>query len=187
MQILRRADYRRMPWKNGQGVTEGVATFPEGSGVDGFDWRLTIAHVETDGPFSLFEGIDRTIALLAGAGLSLDLPDGRTVTLEPEAAPFSFPGEWPISGRNRDGPTIDLNIMTRRGRCTHRMERVNLPASGRFDASALCFLVFTGPASIILDGQETPVYRFDAACLHRGEEMAAPDGALMVVVTILPC
>jgi len=173
-----------MSWKNGKGVTEGVATFPEGSGIDSFDWRLSIAHVEADGPFSLFEGIDRSIALLAGAGLSLDLPDGNTVDLEPDTAPFSFPGEWAIDGRNRDGPTIDLNIMTRRGRCTHRMERVL--ASGRFKASALCFLVFNRPATITLDGQEIAVDPFDTVCLEREEEMTAPADTPMLAISISP-
>jgi environmental stress-induced protein Ves len=172
MRIVRRAGYRRMPWKNGGGLTEEVAVFPSGSGVEAFDWRVSIAHVETDGPFSPFPGIDRTIALLDGAGLALDLPDGRTVELAPGGAPFSFPGEWRISSRNLDGPTIDLNVMTRRGRCTHQMQRRNLGAGTRFAAPTTGFAVFSRQSRIEAGGEAFQIERFDALSLDAADEIA---------------
>ncbi len=51
------------PWKNGGGMTADVAASPPGAGMDGFDWRVSIARVEADGPFSVFPGVDRTMAL----------------------------------------------------------------------------------------------------------------------------
>ena len=61
MRILRAPDYRVMPWKNGGGTTTEVAVSPEGAGLDHFDWRISMARVEQDGPFSTFPGIDRTL------------------------------------------------------------------------------------------------------------------------------
>lgn len=169
MKIARRAGHRRMAWKNGQGVTEEVAAFPAGSGVGDFDWRLSIAHVGADGPFSLFAGIDRAIALLDGPALALNLPAGRTVTLAPGGAPFSFPGEWEISSRNPGGPTIDLNIMTRRGRCTHAMRRLALAPGESMTAPGFGWAIFNTPATIETGGTEHSIGRFDAICLDAGE------------------
>ena len=53
-----------MPWKNGGGVTSELARSPQ---ADEFDWRLSVAEVATDGPFSQFPGIDRLLVLLSGA------------------------------------------------------------------------------------------------------------------------
>ncbi|HEY3949962.1 HutD family protein, partial [Phenylobacterium sp.] len=50
--LLRAADRAPQPWKNGGGLTWPVAVSPEGAGLDGFDWRLSLALVESGGPFS---------------------------------------------------------------------------------------------------------------------------------------
>ena len=47
----RSADYRRMRWKNGLGETAQIAISPDGAALDGFEWRISMAHVEADGPF----------------------------------------------------------------------------------------------------------------------------------------
>ena len=173
MHLLRRDGYRRMPWRNGQGLTEEILALPEAAGIDSFDWRLSIAHVGADGPFSLFPGIDRTIALLDGAGLALDLPEGQNVRLEAGGDPFTFPGEWAISGRNAAGPTIDLNIMTRRGRCRHAMRRLQLKKDTAFEVPARGVAVFNGSTSIATDGGNVEIGRFDALMLDGTERFQA--------------
>ena len=169
MKILRRAGYRQMPWKNGQGLTEEVLTFPESSAVDAFDWRISIAHVGADGPFSLFPGIDRTIALLEGAGLILDLPDESEHLLSPGGTPFPFPGEWQISSRNVNGGTMDLNVMTRRGRFAHRMERLVFEAESRITAKSIRFLVPASAGSIMTQTEEVRFGPFDCLMIEDGE------------------
>ena len=37
------------------------------SSLDDFDWRLSLAQVDRDGPFSRFDNVDRTLVLLSGA------------------------------------------------------------------------------------------------------------------------
>jgi len=61
MKILRSADHKRMPWKNGGGETVEIAISPQGAGLADFDWRVSMATVASDGPFSVFPGIDRTL------------------------------------------------------------------------------------------------------------------------------
>lgn len=171
MRIIRREDYRRMPWKNGQGMTEEVLSFPTGSDAERFDWRVSIAHVGTDGPFSLFPGVDRTITLLEGNGLLLDLPEDRTVALTGTADPFSFSGDWSVASRNLDGPTMDLNIMTRRGRYQHAMTRRTFQTSQSLQAVEYTLLVPTADVHVAIDGCPSQINRFDTLELERDEQV----------------
>ena len=54
MRIIRPADLVRMPWKNGGGETTEIAVSPEAAGLDRFDWRVSMARVARNGPFSEF-------------------------------------------------------------------------------------------------------------------------------------
>ncbi len=57
-----------MPWKNGGGSTTELAIFPSDATLENFVWRLSTATVKTDGPFSHFAQIDRTLAIFIGCG-----------------------------------------------------------------------------------------------------------------------
>ncbi|MBN9049484.1 MAG: HutD family protein [Rhizobiales bacterium] len=122
MRIVRAADYRRMPWKNGGGSTTEVAIAPAAATLDNFDWRISMAHVATPGPFSRFPGIDRTLAVIEGQGIHLAIA-GLTVTLDRGAPPHFFPGDIDTDATLIDGPIDDLNVMSRRARYDHRMTR----------------------------------------------------------------
>jgi environmental stress-induced protein Ves len=71
IQHLLATDRPAVPWKNGQGRTWQVAAHPEGADVSHFDWRISIAEISQDGAFSAFPGVDRTIAVIDGAGVEL--------------------------------------------------------------------------------------------------------------------
>lgn len=60
-----------MPWKNGGGMTRELVCQPPDADMDSFDWRVSIAHIASDGPFSSFSGVDRIITLLSGGGVHL--------------------------------------------------------------------------------------------------------------------
>lgn len=124
MRIIRAADYATMPWKNGGGTTTEIAVSPPGAALSDFDWRISMAHVGADGPFSSFPGIDRTLSLLGGQGLALVFDDGETVELDRSSEPFFFAADRAVSGRLTDGPIDDLNVMSRRGRWTHNVSRL---------------------------------------------------------------
>jgi environmental stress-induced protein Ves len=128
MILIRPAEYRRMPWKNGGGVTTEIAVSPPGAGVSDFDWRISMATVAQAGPFSVFPEIDRTLAILEGPGIDLDI-EGVAVTLTPSSPPHSFPADAPTHGVPIAGPIVDLNVMTRRGRFRHAVRR--LTGAGR--------------------------------------------------------
>ena len=44
---------------------------PAGAPLAAFDWRVSVADVAADGPFSRFPGVDRVLVLIAGAGMRL--------------------------------------------------------------------------------------------------------------------
>lgn len=164
--IWRAADHRRMPWKNGGGVTTEIAVSPEGAGLDDFDWRVSTALVASDGPFSAFPGIDRTLTILEGDGLILDI-EGEQVELLPTSAPFSFAADRPTSARLVGGPVTDLNVMTRRGRLSHRVSRIDTGAGKgvRSDAPVRLFLCASGRASLAANGHRVDLGVMDMADL----------------------
>lgn len=171
MQIITREHYTRMPWKNGKGLTEEIMAFPPDCTMETFDWRLSIAHVGVDGPFSVFPGVDRSIALLDGEGLRLDLPDGSQKTLAPYGQPFAFPGEWAISSTNLGGPTMDLNIMTRRGRYRHHIRRERGAGPLSIEAVAQTLLVFKTAASIGTSEGPIAINPLSTVMLDSGEQI----------------
>jgi len=113
--VLTPADYRRMPWKNGGGHTTEIATFPAGSDFASFVWRVSIADVLDDGPFSPFAGIDRTLVLLAGGGIRLT-GESSPIELRMAFEPIVFSGDASLQCSLLAGPVRDFNLMVRRGK-----------------------------------------------------------------------
>lgn len=113
---LTSADYRRTRWKNGAGWTTELARDPPGAAdaASTFRWRVSIAEVAADGPFSPFPGVDRELLLLDGAGMRLEFADAAPVTLTRRLQAARFAGEAAVTGRLLDGPTRDFNVMARR-------------------------------------------------------------------------
>jgi environmental stress-induced protein Ves len=102
------------PWKNGGGITREIAVMPEDASLAAFTWRVSVAEIARSGLFSAFPGIDRQILLLAGAGVRLEAEGIDHLLAEP-LAPFAFAGEAAVEATLLDGPSQDLNVMTRRG------------------------------------------------------------------------
>lgn len=120
MRLVRWKSLIAQPWKNGGGTTTEIAAFPEGAGFDDFLWRISSAEVATDGPFSPFPGVNRTLVVFEGDGIALDI-GGRIHRVDGRTRLVSFPGDEPAHGRLLAGPVRDLNVMTRRGRYAHRV------------------------------------------------------------------
>ena len=118
--LLQPADYARMPWKDGGGQTTEIAVHPAGATLADFDWRVSIADITADGPFSGFPGVDRTLVLLSGAGVRLT---GTTHTAELRVPyePYAFSGDDATACALVDGPVRDFNLMLRRGRVRGRI------------------------------------------------------------------
>jgi environmental stress-induced protein Ves len=66
VKVVCASECRTTAWKNGGGSTTEIAVAPMGASLDDFDWRVSMARVASDGPFSEFAGIDRTLDILKG-------------------------------------------------------------------------------------------------------------------------
>jgi environmental stress-induced protein Ves len=133
--VVRRSDWRPQAWKNGGGVTHEV--WRDGLGPDGrapggeaaiapFGVRVSCAEVASDGPFSSFPGIDRTILLMEGEGFVLRRDDGLRVRVTEVGAPFRFRGEERWDCQLVAGRVLDLNLMVARERASAELEVVRL-------------------------------------------------------------
>jgi environmental stress-induced protein Ves len=171
VRLVQFKDLPVVPWRNGGGVTREVAAF-RGPDDGEFLWRLSIATVNADGPFSAFEGIDRTIAVLAGRGIALQMPD-RTVRVTGDTGPFSFAGETPVHAVVLEGETTDLNAMTRRGHFIHTMRRLQPNARTAIKGAANeTILVFGGRTIVEGPDESVEAGAFDAlAEIAPGEEI----------------
>ena len=155
MKIIRASSCRTTPWKNGGGTTTEIAAEPPGASLGTFDWRISMASVVVDGAFSTFPGIDRTLAVVSGKGLMLTIGSKAAVSLERGSYPISFDGDVPTSARLTGGEITDLNVMTRRGRFSHRLQRIREPISCTLGArEGAVVLSFNGSAKLI-SGQDT--------------------------------
>lgn len=152
-----------MPWKNGGGVTRELARCPQG---DEFDWRLSVAEVATDGPFSQFPGIDRLLVLLSGGGMDLTVVEtGEVERLRQPLHTHRFAGEMAIDATLVDGPTTDLNLMWRRDRFDASVRHLPLPVG--YDPVRRTMLVF------VVDGGATLA---DGTMLRAGDVVETTDG-----------
>src|SRR5690606_20746357 len=114
--VLRASDYRRIRWKNGAGWTSEILKVHASDERDTNDWiwRLSIADIEADAPFSAFPGVERELVLLNGNGLRLRFDDGESQELLPPHDSLRFAGERTAFGELLDGPTRDFNLMWKR-------------------------------------------------------------------------
>lgn len=165
--VLSCADYQQMAWKNGAGSTLEVAAAPVGSGLPDFYWRVSIADVEAEGPFSLFPGVDRVLTLVDGPSMVLAV-DSTDYRLTP-ATPFAFPGESTVSCRLPAGPIRGINVMTRRGRAAASVTVLDVEAHRDITVHpGEILLTFALSGQLALSVSElAPVAleRLDAVCL----------------------
>jgi environmental stress-induced protein Ves len=140
------------PWKNGGGVTWQVASEPPGASFEfadfEFDWRISLARVAADGPFSSFPGVDRILTVLEGA-MRLSVAGRAPLVLDQTAAPYSFPGDADCAAELIE-PVTDLNLMVRRDSFRAEVETVHVQAETplALDGDTVILLVASGEVEI---------------------------------------
>lgn len=115
MEIIRFADLKPQPWRNGGGVTRELVSHPlAASAQDGvWDWRVSIADLTKAGDFSPFPGMERVLTVVEGELLLLNV-GGSEHPLE-KYRPFRFSGEAASSATLPTGDIRNLNVITRAG------------------------------------------------------------------------
>ena len=140
--IVHPSQIRPERWANRGGWTRTLLAWP-----DPRHWsvRVSIADVETAGPFSAYPGVDRWFAVLEGGGVRLTTA-GRAPTpvRADDDEMHAFSGDDATNCELLAGATRDLNVMARRAdaRATVRALRGIAAATGlRTDAALIgCFV-----------------------------------------------
>lgn len=112
--IIRHGDYRSMPWRNGKGVTLEIAREPASG--DPFAWRLSLADLTVDGPFSPYPGYRRAIVLVSGHSIHLRYHGHGSCVLDCRRRGARFEGNWRTGCTLGQGPCTDLSLIVARGR-----------------------------------------------------------------------
>ncbi|MCX2748560.1 HutD family protein [Arthrobacter sp. MI7-26] len=167
MEIIRFAELRPEPWRNGGGVTRELASHPKAaSAQDGaWDWRVSIADVGSAGDFSTFPGMERVITVIDGELLLLTV-DGEEHPLE-KYRPFRFSGEAASSSALPTGDIRDLNVIARAGEFKGYTSIIEL-------SKKRAHPVFEGQMAVLLEGKATVTPGTEPADAADGETAAAP-------------
>jgi hypothetical protein len=91
------------PWANGGGTTRELARAGDGS------WRISLADIDRDGPFSTFARRNRLLTVVGGSVLGLQV-DGETHMVEPQR-PFAFSGDAHVVATVPEGAVRALNVV----------------------------------------------------------------------------
>ena len=154
MEIIRYAELKAHPWRNGGGVTRELARYPRTPSVptaaqtaapdNAWDWRVSIAEVSKAGAFSAFAGMERVLTVIDGELFLLSV-DGAEHPLE-KYRPFRFSGEADTAGALPTGDILDLNVITRNGSFKGYTSIIEL-------SKKRAHPVFEGQFGILLQGQ----------------------------------
>ena len=99
-----------MPWANGRGTSYEIASDRNEAGE--WTWRLAMAPVNEDGPFSRIECVNRSLAVVEGAGMLLSVDRKKLQCLPMQVVRFR--GDAITEATLTDGPIMDINLMVRR-------------------------------------------------------------------------
>jgi environmental stress-induced protein Ves len=158
LKIIRQSSFTATPWKNGGGITYEAMRVPLGS--DPFLWRVSVAHIDSSGPFSDFAGYSRSMVLLRGAGLTLKFGNGEQRVLQKIGDSAAFDGAMPTQCELLQGPCVDLNFMSSKSlRADARIVRLDQgPTALSAPDSAL---IFSLEAPLLLDGDAGDAVRLE--------------------------
>lgn len=170
--VLRLPDAKRVwgTWKNGGGRTQSVACFPPGADLDHFIWRVSVAEISRGGPFSIFPGVERQLAVISGR-VAIWLGDkNEPQILAPETAPLRFSGDVSVDAWPLNGPSLDLNIMTRIGKAVAKLNRIGWREPLFLRSGAHHVLLALTESTLDIGGDSFFVPAFDAL------EIVVPEG-----------
>lgn len=170
MKRLTPADYIRQPWKNGKGETVELCRADRDGALL---WRLSMATVAEDGPFSIFPGIERNLTVLDGPGFRL-VGDGIDLPCLP-LSPVAFAGDVGVQAIQTGGQvSTDFNVMTARDVPRPQVDVVTVAQNiAPADLTAVFAL-----GHVVVNGQ--PMSRHDLILTESSCHVAPQDPALIV-------
>ena len=108
LELIPRTAQRDEPWANGAGTTTVILREPD---TVAWQIRVSVAKVETEGPFSELPATRRTLVPL-DAPMTLQFPAGNALYAR-RFGTLHFDGTPAPTGLLPEGPTRDFNLMLR--------------------------------------------------------------------------
>ncbi|QIK80270.1 HutD family protein [Lysobacter sp. HDW10] len=162
--IIRFAAIHPQAWKNGAGTTREIAREGE---CDAWQWRISIADVVAEAPFSSFPGVDRILVLLEGEGIALTFEDGQRMDVLPPFGSARFAGEAALVGTPVSGATRDFNLMWQRSQVSASLEvRPLVGSMVVFKAAEETWMVHVLEGTMRLPDSEEDLSRGDTLTLR---------------------
>ena len=146
--VLRAADLKSVPWRNGQGTTRDILTVsaPHGRLL----WQVSIADLVRDADFSDFTGFERIFTPIANP-VELSFDDGLFAAC-PALAPVPFAGETRTRCRVRNGPTQAFNAVWDRTAYAVTVGVLHVASGGRIKADGAISVLHCLQGMIALGG-----------------------------------
>ncbi len=174
-----------MRWKNGGGETSEIHR-EDGEG-DSLRFRVSLAKIESDGPFSSFPGIDRILVLIEGDEMELAATASAGGAAWRESLRLyellRFRGEEVIEAHVFGRTTRDLNVMWQRGAFAQvacEIRRESFEVTGR-----AALVVLRGEMELDCGGEVHVLSAHDTALIDAQEfARAASDGAIVAAITL---
>lgn len=185
--LITPAQWQTQRWQNGGGITHQLCRYDDANGML---WRLSIAEVASDGPFSRFDNIDRIILLLDGEGFSLHGVGANPQVLDTPLMPFAFAGETAIQCTLLSGAVRDFNLMTRRNAVQAQLQVLAIGSTVQtlpLSAQTLIYIAsgsvnaVLGTKRITLDAQHTLSLNNETGTL----QLSSRDNAEVIYIGLL--
>ncbi|MFC9771056.1 MULTISPECIES: HutD family protein [unclassified Pseudarthrobacter] len=192
MKIIRFAELKAKPWRNGGGTTREILSGPAepadvpADQADGWGWRVSLADVTKAGDFSPFPGCERVLTVVEGELLLLSV-DGSERPVE-KYRPFRFDGGAATTAALPTGDIRNLNVITRSDAFKGYASVIEI-------SKKRAHPVFAGQVAVLLQGQaavgdgaggSSDLGRYDAVV---GSDDATPEvtgRGFLAVVSIDP-
>lgn len=147
MQHFDLKDLPQQSWKNGRGTTRLITSKDKTGNGSTFDWRISVAEIAENCPFSVFPDVDRIAIVLENGPLRLCHANTLGELVQPQYVayqnePVAFDGALELHAYIVSDPVLCLNIMTRRGAAVADVQLIN--GSTAIDAASDTLLFAAG-------------------------------------------
>lgn len=186
IRIIGPGQYIKQQWKNGGGSTLELFRYPDNHAD--YQVRLSIAEVNSTGPFSVFSGYQRSICQLAGPPMHLTHPDTGTEKMLKPGEPYHFSGDRPTDCRIT-GPARDFNVIWKKAQVDCSVELIVGPLNRDIDfknAEAVFLFVQKGSLKFLAKNEAVRLLESQHLMIVDGETQPigielTPEAALFVI------
>lgn len=182
MEIIRFAELSESKWKNAGGITREIASVS----IDANRiWRLSMADVSSDGPFSEFAEYERILTVIKGQGITLQSDDG-SIDADPWV-PVQFSGALKIDAHLKSGPLTDLNLMFNPDYCIGYVTALNGPHNQPLELTDQHMFAVHGLAGYVKINECSRLLPGDTAIIGSDDgevELADGDAALLIKIDL---